>query len=137
MAGLTRALITRHALGRAEAYDAALLDVAQDHLLYLLSQTVEFGDNRLVFKGGTSLRKCRLGNAGRFSTDPRTRGGNSPWVNDMRTSAACQRRAVAEALHDCVFYNVQHSAARAGPPPKQVERVCDSRSSTEVTSGRS
>lgn len=59
----------RHALGRAEAYDAALLDVAQDHLLYLLSQTVQFGDNRLVFKGGTSLRKCRLGNVGRFSTD--------------------------------------------------------------------
>lgn len=69
VAGLTRALVARHALGRAEAYDAALLDVAQDHLLYLLSQTVEFGDNRLVFKGGTSLRKCRLGNAGRFSTD--------------------------------------------------------------------
>ncbi len=39
MAGLTRALVARHALGRAEAYDAALLDVAQDHLLYLLSQT--------------------------------------------------------------------------------------------------
>ncbi|CMH53993.1 Hypothetical protein ERS096477_04106 [Mycobacterium tuberculosis] len=69
MAGLTRALVARHALGRAEAYDAALLDVAQDHLLYLLSQTVQFGDNRLVFKGGTSLRKCRLGNVGRFSTD--------------------------------------------------------------------
>lgn len=69
VAGLTRALVARHALGRAEAYDAALLDVAQDHLLYLLSQTVQFGDNRLVFKGGTSLRKCRLGNVGRFSTD--------------------------------------------------------------------
>lgn len=52
VAGLTRALVARHALGRAEAYDAALLDVAQDHLLYLLSQTVQFGDNRLVFKGG-------------------------------------------------------------------------------------
>jgi uncharacterized protein len=69
VAGPTRALVARHALGRADAFDAALLDVTQDHLLYLLSQTVEFGDNRLVFKGGTSLRKCRLGNAGRFSTD--------------------------------------------------------------------
>ena len=26
MAGLTRSLITRHALGRADAYDAALLE---------------------------------------------------------------------------------------------------------------
>ena len=38
MAGLTRSLVTRHALGRADAYDAALLDVAQDHLLYLLDE---------------------------------------------------------------------------------------------------
>jgi predicted nucleotidyltransferase component of viral defense system len=67
--GLTRALIARHALGRADAFDAALLDVAQDHLLYLLSQAGAFGGRPLVFKGGTSLRKCRLGNAGRFSTD--------------------------------------------------------------------
>ncbi|ETW22567.1 hypothetical protein MGAST_19365 [Mycobacterium gastri 'Wayne'] len=46
-----------------------MLDVAQDHLLFLLAQAANFGDGRLVFKGGTSLRKCRLGNAGRFSTD--------------------------------------------------------------------
>lgn len=69
MAGLTRALITRHALNRADAYDAALLDVAQDHLLFLLSQARLFDGGQLVFKGGTSLRKCRLGNDGRFSTD--------------------------------------------------------------------
>ncbi|MDA8366729.1 MAG: nucleotidyl transferase AbiEii/AbiGii toxin family protein [Actinomycetota bacterium] len=69
MAGLTRALITRHAAGRRDAYDAALLDVAQDHLLYLLAQLEVFSADELVFKGGTSLRKCRLGNDGRFSTD--------------------------------------------------------------------
>ena len=69
MAGLTRSLVTRHALGRADAYDAALLDVAQDHLLYLLDEAGMFTDGQLVFKGGTSLRKCRLGNDGRFSTD--------------------------------------------------------------------
>jgi uncharacterized protein len=69
MTGLTRALVERHALGRADAFDAALLDVAQDHLLYLLAEAGSFDDNRLVFKGGTSLRKCRLGNDGRFSTD--------------------------------------------------------------------
>lgn len=69
MAGLTRSLVNRHALGRADAYDAALLDVAQDHLLYLLAEAGMFTDGQLVFKGGTSLRKCRLGNDGRFSTD--------------------------------------------------------------------
>lgn len=69
MPALTRALVERHALGRADAYDAALLDVAQDHLLYLLAEAGSFDGERLVFKGGTSLRKCRLGNDGRFSTD--------------------------------------------------------------------
>lgn len=63
---VTRALIQRHA-GRA-AYDAALLDVAQDHLLYAIQSAGLFARPGLVFKGGTSLRKCRLGSAGRFST---------------------------------------------------------------------
>jgi predicted nucleotidyltransferase component of viral defense system len=66
---LTRALVGRHGAGRADTYDAALLDVAQDHLLWLLAELGLFADGRLIFKGGTSLRKCRLGSAGRFSTD--------------------------------------------------------------------
>jgi uncharacterized protein len=69
MTKLTKALVARHALGRADAYDAALLDIAQDHLLYLLNLAGAFEDGELIFKGGTSLRKCRLGNDGRFSTD--------------------------------------------------------------------
>jgi predicted nucleotidyltransferase component of viral defense system len=39
---LNRALVARHAAGRADAYDAALLDVAQDHLLWLLAQLGQF-----------------------------------------------------------------------------------------------
>jgi predicted nucleotidyltransferase component of viral defense system len=66
---LTRALVGRHGAGRADTYDAALLDVAQDHLLWLLAELGLFDDSRLILKGGTSLRKCRLGSAGRFSTD--------------------------------------------------------------------
>lgn len=66
---LNRALVLRHGAGRSDTYDAALLDVAQDHLLWLLAETGLFDDHDLVFKGGTSLRKCRLGGAGRFSTD--------------------------------------------------------------------
>lgn len=38
-------------------------------MLWLLAELGFFADGRLVFKGGTSLRKCRLGGAGRFSTD--------------------------------------------------------------------
>lgn len=66
---LTRALVGLHGAGRADTYDAALLDVAQDHLLWLLAELRLFDGEALVFKGGTSLRKCRLGGAGRFSTD--------------------------------------------------------------------
>jgi predicted nucleotidyltransferase component of viral defense system len=48
--------------------DAALLDVAQDYALKFLSDQGLF-DVGAVLKGGTSLRKLRAGNAGRFSTD--------------------------------------------------------------------
>lgn len=69
MAGPTSALVSLHGAGRNDTYGAALLDVAQDHLLWVLDQQGLFESGQLVFKGGTSLRKCRLGNAGRFSTD--------------------------------------------------------------------
>ena len=65
---LTRALVGLHGAGRADTYGSALLDVAQDQLLWLLDQLGMF-DGALVLKGGTSLRKCRIGSAGRFSTD--------------------------------------------------------------------
>jgi uncharacterized protein len=68
VARLTRALVNLHGAGRADTYGPALLDVAQDHLLASLADDGLFGGG-LIFKGGTSLRKCRLGNAGRFSTD--------------------------------------------------------------------
>ena len=48
--------------------DAALLDVAQDYALKYLHDAGIF-DLGVVLKGGTSLRKLRAGNAGRFSTD--------------------------------------------------------------------
>lgn len=66
---LTQALVRMHGAGRADTYGAALLDVAQDHLLWLVAELGHFDDGSLIFKGGTSLRKCRLGGAGRFSTD--------------------------------------------------------------------
>jgi predicted nucleotidyltransferase component of viral defense system len=69
MAGPTSALVSLHGAGRNDTYGAALLDVAQDHLLWMLDQQGLFESGELIFKGGTSLRKCRLGNAGRFSTD--------------------------------------------------------------------
>ena len=68
-AQLTRALVRLHGAARADTYGPALLDVAQDHLLAHLAAEGMFDGEGLIFKGGTSLRKCRLGNAGRFSTD--------------------------------------------------------------------
>ena len=54
MAGLTDALVSLHGAGRNDTYGAALLDVAQDHLLWMLDQQGLF-ESGLVFKGGTSL----------------------------------------------------------------------------------
>ena len=68
MVKLTKVLVQRHA-GRPSAFGAALLDIAQDHLLSLIAGAGFFATGDLFFKGGTSLRKCRLGPAGRFSTD--------------------------------------------------------------------
>jgi hypothetical protein len=66
---LTRTFVGLHGAGRSDTYGVALLDVAQDHLLWLLSNLGHFDDGLLIFKGGTALRKFRLGGSGRFSTD--------------------------------------------------------------------
>src|SRR5437588_11701549 len=65
---ITEGYLARHFQGRRGMRDPALLDVAQDYALkYLHDRDIfEFG---VVLKGGTSLRKFRAGNAGRFSTD--------------------------------------------------------------------
>jgi len=65
---ITEGYLARHHMGRAGMMGPALLDVAQDYALqYLFAHDVfELG---VVLKGGTSLRKFRAGNAGRFSTD--------------------------------------------------------------------
>ncbi len=68
MTRVTEGHLVRHYQGMKGGRDAALLDIAQDHALYLLHQAGLFGQG-LVFKGGTALRKFRAGNAGRFSTD--------------------------------------------------------------------
>ena len=65
---ITEGLLLRHCQGQRMFRDGALIDVAQDHALHHLHVTGLF-DFGLVFKGGTALRKFRLGNEGRFSTD--------------------------------------------------------------------
>lgn len=68
MTRVTEGHLARHYQGVKGGRDAAILDIAQDHALYLLHQAGLFNAG-LVFKGGTALRKFRAGNAGRFSTD--------------------------------------------------------------------
>jgi len=68
MTRITEGYLARHYQGVRGGRDAAILDIAQDHALYLLHQAGAF-DACLVFKGGTALRKFRAGSAGRFSTD--------------------------------------------------------------------
>jgi len=61
-------MLLRHCQGRRAFRDGALIDIAQDHALHVLHEAGLF-ELGLVFKGGTALRKFRLGIAGRFSTD--------------------------------------------------------------------
>lgn len=68
MTRVTEGHLARHYQGVKGGRDAAILDIAQDHALYLLHRAGLFNEG-LVFKGGTALRKFRAGNAGRFSTD--------------------------------------------------------------------
>jgi predicted nucleotidyltransferase component of viral defense system len=65
---ITQGYLARHFQGRSGMADPALLDVAQDYALKHLHDEGVF-ELGIVLKGGTSLRKLRAGNAGRFSTD--------------------------------------------------------------------
>jgi len=65
---ITQGYLSRHFSGRRGMADAALLDVVQDYALKVLHDEGLF-ELGAVLKGGTSLRKLRAGNAGRFSTD--------------------------------------------------------------------
>ncbi len=65
---ITEGYLARHHMGRRGMSGPALLDVAQDYALrYLFNEGIF--DLGVVLKGGTSLRKFRSGNAGRFSID--------------------------------------------------------------------
>jgi len=65
---ITEGYFARHHMGRTAMMGPALLDVAQDYALKHLFEYDVF-ELGVVLKGGTSLRKFRAGNAGRFSTD--------------------------------------------------------------------
>ena len=65
---ITEGHLVRHYQGRKGGRGPAIIDVAQDHLLFHLAQAGIF-ELGIALKGGTAVRKFRAGNAGRFSTD--------------------------------------------------------------------
>jgi len=65
---ITEGYLVRHYQGRRGGRGPAIIDVAQDHLLFHLANAGIF-DLGVSLKGGTAIRKFRAGNAGRFSTD--------------------------------------------------------------------
>jgi len=65
---ITEGHLVRHFQGRSGGRGPAIIDIAQDHVLYLLAKEGLF-DLGISLKGGTALRKFWAGNAGRFSTD--------------------------------------------------------------------
>jgi len=65
---ITEGYLARHYQGRKGGRGPALIDIAQDHLLFLLVERGMF-DLGIALKGGTAIRKLWAGSAGRFSTD--------------------------------------------------------------------
>ncbi len=65
---ITEGYLARHYQGRRGGRGPAIIDIAQDHVLYVLVREGLF-DLGIALKGGTALRKFWAGNAGRFSTD--------------------------------------------------------------------
>lgn len=65
---ITEGHLARHYQGRSGGRGPALIDIAQDHLLFHLADQGLF-DLGISLKGGTAIRKLWAGNAGRFSTD--------------------------------------------------------------------
>lgn len=65
---ITEGYLVRHYQGRRGGRGPAIIDIAQDHLLFHLANEGIFGLG-VSLKGGTAIRKFRAGNAGRFSTD--------------------------------------------------------------------
>lgn len=74
---ITEGHLGRHYQGRKGGRSPALIDIAQDHALAIISDAGVF-DLGAVFKGGTALRKYRAGSAGRFSTDLDFAGTHQP-----------------------------------------------------------
>ena len=65
---ITEGYVVRHYQGRSGGRGPALIDIAQDHLLFRLADQGLF-DLGIALKGGTAIRKFWAGSAGRFSTD--------------------------------------------------------------------
>lgn len=65
---ITEGYLVRHCQGRRGGRGPALIDIAQDHLLFRLADQGLF-DLGMALKGGTAIRKLWAGNAGGFSTD--------------------------------------------------------------------
>ena len=65
---ITEGYLVRHYQGKRGGRGPALIDIAQDHLLFHLMQRGLF-DLGIALKGGTAIRKLWAGSAGRFSTD--------------------------------------------------------------------
>jgi uncharacterized protein len=102
---ITQGYLSRHFQGRAGMADPALLDVAQDYALTYLHDQGMF-DLGVVLKGGTSLRKFRAGNAGRFSTDLDFA------VPDLETAGILLDTLDGAELHDVRFGIEERDALR-------------------------
>jgi hypothetical protein len=110
---ITEGFLVRHYQGAAGARDAALLDIAQDHLLWHLNAEGLFARG-LVFKGGTALRKFRAGNLGRFSTDL-----------DFSAPDEALALDVLSAVDSAISYGFRFAVERLGDDGRRGDIVVD------------
>ncbi len=111
MAGPIQALVSIHGAGRNDTYGAALLDVAQDHLLWMLDRQGLFESGELVFRVGPAFVSVGWATPADFRptwTSPALTKGPC-WMYALRSMAswlaascsASERRATMDGTGTC------------------------------------
>ena len=106
---ITEGYVVRHYQGRSGGRGPALIDIAQDHLLFRLADQGLF-DLGIALKGGTAVRKFWAGSAGRFSTDLDFAGST------MQPPSWCSRPSTVPGLDP--------SASRPSPSTARCASPC-------------
>ena len=108
---ITEGYLARHYQGRRGGRGPAIIDIAQDHVLYLLLAREGFFDLGVALKGGTAIRKFWAGSARRFSTDLDFAG-----MTDASAELLMDLLDGAQVGHSMASHSADGCHAHADPP---------------------